>query len=555
MILHASKAVVHRNEAFVMNKIEEIKLRKDGLDVLEDIHRYAAKGEHRVAPDDEALFKWYGVYTQRPAEDGYFMVRIRIPGGQLTARQLLTIADLSHRFGKGLADITVRQNIQLHWVRIGDIPTIFEELDRVGMTTTDACGDTVRNIISCPVSGVDSEELYDVTPLIRRVNDFFVGNRDFSNLPRKFKIAITGCAVRCVYPEINDIGIFAVKDDERGGVAFRARVGGGLSTSPRFSKDLGVLVQPAEVVELCGAIAAVFRDNGNRENRKRARLKFLVEEWEIPRFREEVEAELGWKLRRADQPQAGEVTARDRTHLGIHRQRGDSFHYVGVALVGGRTSSDQLRLFAELAEKHGRGRLRTTNTQNIILLDIDGENLDTIKQDLQTAGLDYEPSWARRGLIACTGIQFCKLAIAETKNRARELDQYLAEQVDLEDRPRISVTGCPNACGQHHICDVGLEGSLTTIDGVKKETFQVFLGGGVGAHETFGRRVGARIPSDELAESLARLFKIYKDHRRDSETFQEFCLRHSNEELTGYLMAPAAQGSVDSSASFAAECS
>ncbi|HSE35750.1 MAG TPA: nitrite/sulfite reductase, partial [Blastocatellia bacterium] len=246
--------------------------------------------------------------------------------------------------------------------------------------------------------------------------------------------------------------------------------------------------------------------------------------------------------------EAAAVTARDRTHLGIHRQRGDSLHYVGVALVGGRTSSEQLKSLAELAEKHGRGRLRTTNTQNIILLDIDSENLETMKHDLESAGIDYEPSWARRGLIACTGIQFCKLAIAETKNRARELDQYLADQVDIEDRPRISVTGCPNACGQHHICDVGLEGSLTTIDGVKKETFQVFLGGGVGAHETFGRRIGARIPSDELAESLARLFQVYKDQRIDIESFQEFCLRHTNEELTGYLLAPATRPPVESTA-------
>lgn len=531
-----------------MNKIEEIKLHKDGLDVLVDIHRYAEQREHRITAEDEALFKWYGVYTQRPAADGYFMVRIRIPGGQLNASQLLAIAELSSKFGKGLADITVRQNIQLHWVRIGDIPEIFEALGRVGLTTANACGDTVRNIIGCPVSGVDSDELYDVTPLIRKVNDFFVGNRDFSNLPRKFKIAITGCALRCVYPEINDIGIFAVKDQDGGGILFRARVGGGLSTSPRFSKDLGVLVEPDQVVELCAAIAAVFRDNGNRENRKRARLKFLVEQWEVPRFRDEVEARLGWKFRRADQPEAAAVTARDRTHLGIHRQRGDSLHYVGVALVGGRTSSEQLKSLAELAEKHGRGRLRTTNTQNIILLDIDSENLETMKHDLESAGIDYEPSWARRGLIACTGIQFCKLAIAETKNRARELDQYLADQVDIEDRPRISVTGCPNACGQHHICDVGLEGSLTTIDGVKKETFQVFLGGGVGAHETFGRRIGARIPSDELAESLARLFQVYKDQRIDIESFQEFCLRHTNEELTGYLLAPATRPPVESTA-------
>lgn len=523
-----------------MNKIEQIKQQKDGLDAVADIHRYAAARDHLISTADEALFKWYGVYTQRPASDGFFMVRIRIPGGQLTSRQLLTIAELSDAYGRGLADITVRQNIQLHWVRIEDIPSIFEALTRVGLTTTEACGDTVRNIINCPVSGVDSDELYDASALITRVNDFFVGNREFSNLPRKFKIAISGCALRCVYPEINDIGLFAVRDDD-GAVRFRARIGGGLSTTPRFSKDLGVLIEPGEVVELCAAIAAVFRDEGNRENRRRARLKFLVEQWELPRFRDAVESRLRRKLRRAEQPEAAPVTARDRTHLGIHRQRGDSSHYCGIAIVGGRTSADRLRILAELAEKHGRGRIRTTNTQNIILLDIESENVDSLKHELTAAGFDYDPSWARRGLIACTGIQFCKLAIAETKNRVRELEAYLTEHVDLEDRPRISVTGCPNACGQHHICDVGLEGSLTTIDGVKQETFQVFLGGGVGAHETFGRRIGVRIPSEELAESLARLFTAYKEEQLEGETFQEFCLRHSNEELTHYLLAAPAR--------------
>lgn len=517
-----------------MNNIEEVKQNKDGLDALSDIYRRAKHGDYHITPEEEALFKWYGVYTQRPAEDGYFMVRIRIPGGQLNAGQLSAIADLSSRFGNGLADVTVRQNIQLHWVRIENIPLIFETLDNVGLTTTDACGDTVRNIIGCPVSGVDSDELYDTTSLIRRVNDFFVGNRDFSNLPRKFKIAITGCALRCVYPEINDIGIFAIED--HGQIIFRVRVGGGLSTSPRFSKDLGVLVEPEEIVDLCASIAAVFRDNGNRKDRKHARLKFLVEEWEIPRFREEVEERLGWKLRRAEQSEAPPISARDRSHLGVHTQKKDSLYYIGVGMVGGRTSSIQLNVLAEIAAKHGSGRLRTTNTQNIILLDVSRANLENAKDDLARAGFDFEPSWARRGLIACTGIQFCKLAIAETKNRARELDQYLAAHVDLEDRPRISVTGCPNACGQHHICDVGLEGSLTTIDGVKKETFQVFLGGGVGSHETFGRRIGARVPSDQLAQSLARLFSRYKEDQAENETFQEFCLRHSSEELTDYLL-------------------
>jgi sulfite reductase beta subunit-like hemoprotein len=382
---------------------------------------------------------------------------------------------------------------------------------------------------------VDERELYDTTGLVRQVNDYFVGNHDFSNLPRKFKIAITGCAVRCVYPEINDIGLFAVR--EQGRVAFRARIGGGLSTTPRFSKDLGVLIEPEEAVELCAAVASVFRDEGNRENRKRARLKFLIEQWEIPRFREEVEARLGWKLRRAAQPEAAPITERDRSHLGINGQRVNGLYYVGVSILGGRTSASQLERLASLAEAYGSGRIRTTNTQNIILLDIPEWNLEALARELDLTGFNYEPSWSRKAIIACTGIQFCKLALAETKNRAVELNEQLEGTLDLDDSVRISVTGCPNSCGQHHICEVGLEGSLTTIDGVKRETFQVFLGGGVGEHETFGRRVGARIPSDQLAESLSRLFTRYKSERRGTETFQEFCLRHSNEQLIEYLSA------------------
>lgn len=521
-----------------MNNIEEIKQQKDGLDVLADIYRYAEPGAPAISADDEALFRWYGIYTQRPAEDGYFMVRTRIPGGNLTPVQLRLLGELADLYGRGLADITVRQNIQYHWVRVENLPIILDRLREVGLSTTEACGDCVRNILNCPASGVDEEELYDTTPLIQQVNDFFINNREFSNLPRKFKIAITGCAHRCVYPEINDIGLFAVRDEETDGVAFRARVGGGLSTTPRFSKDLGVLVEPEEVVELCAAIATVFRDEGNRKNRKRARLKFLIEQWEIPRFRDAVESVLGRKLRRAATPDAEPLTERDRSHLGIHRQSTKGLYYFGLSILGGRTSGAQLKRLADLAEQFGSGRIRTTNTQSILLLDIPEKNLEALKQQLDISGFNYQPNWARKAIIACTGIQFCKLAIAETKNRAKELDDYLSSAVEMDDPVRISVTGCPNSCGQHHICDVGLEGSVVTINGVKRESFQVFLGGGVGVHETFGRRIGVRIPSEELGESMARLFSRYKNDRTGNETFQEFCLRHSDAKLAEYLANP-----------------
>ncbi len=519
-----------------MNKFGEIQKNRDGLDALVDIYRYAETGNG--APGNKDLFRKYGIYTQRPAQDGFFMVRIRIPGGDLTPVELRAIAELSDRYGRALADITVRQNIQLHWVRRESLPVILDRLREVGLSTTEAFGGGVRNILNCPASGVDEKELYDTTPLIQQLNDFFVASRDFSDLPRKFKIAITGCAHRCVYPEINDIGIFAVRDQETGGVAFRARVGGGLSTAPRFSKDLGVLVAPEEVVDLCAAIARVFGDEGNRNDGKSARVNYVLEQEEIPHFRQAVEAARGRKLRRAAHAEAEPVTERDRSHLGIHRQREQGFYYVGLSIVGGRTNALELKRLADLAEEFGSGRMRTTNTQNILLLDIPEMNLHALKQELDASEFDYHPSWARKGMLACTGIQFCKLAIAETKNRAKELDDYLSNAVEMDDPVRISVTGCPNSCGQHQICDVGLEGSLVTMDGVKRESFQVFLGGGVGAHETLGRRIGVRIPSEELSESMARLFSRYKNDRVSSETFQEFCLRHSDENLAEYLTAP-----------------
>jgi precorrin-3B synthase len=518
-----------------MNNLEEMKQRQGGLDVLTKIAHYAQTKE-RLSADDETLFRRYGIYTQRPIEDGFFMVRARIPGGELTIAQLRLLAELAELYGRGLADITVRQNLQYHWVRIENLAAILERLREVGLSTTEACGDSVRNILNCPASGVDADALYDTTPLIKQVNDFFNANKDFANLPRKFKIAITGCARRCVYPEVNDIGLFAVHDEE-GGVAFRARVGGGLSTAPRFSKDLGVLVAPEEVLELCAAIATVFREAAYGRKGKRTEATYLLEQEEVPYFREAVEALLKRPLRRAAQSEAEPIRDRDRSHIGIQRQRDAGLYYVGLALPGGRTSGAQLKRIADLAQQFGSGRIRTTNTQNILLLDIPERHLQALQRELAAAGLDYNPSWARKGMLACTGIQFCKLALTETKNRAKELDAYLSETVELDDAVRISVTGCPNSCGQHAICDVGLEGSLVTLNGVKRETFQVFLGGGVGAHETLGRRIGVRIPSEDLGESLARLFTRFKEDRAGDETFQEFCLRHTDDKLAEYLAA------------------
>lgn len=514
-----------------MNPVELAKSAKDGLDVLEDLDRIASGGPTAMTPDDEIRLRWYGIYTQRPAEDGYFMVRTRIPGGELTPPGLRALANIARDFGRDLADVTVRQNIQFHWVRAANLPALLERLHAAGLSTTESCGDCVRNIVGCPVSGVAADELYDTRAIVREVNDFFVDNRAFSNLPRKFKIAITGCARHCTFPEVNDIGISPYPT--MSGVAFRVRVGGGLSTSPRFSRDLGVKIGADDIVPVSAAIAEVFRDEGDRKNRKRSRLKFLVEAKDIPWFRDAVELRLGRTLERAPEPES--VRERDRVHLGIHPQRQEGLAYAGLSLVGGRTSGSQLERIADLAEAYGSNRIRTTNSQNILILDLPQSRLSEIRRDLAAAGFDAGPSWVRRSIIACTGIQFCKLAVAETKTRAETIVDELERRITLAEPIRISVTGCPNACGQHHICDIGLEGSVVTVNGVKEEAFQVFLGGGVGVREAFGKRAGVRVPSERLADALVSLLEGYREMRTSTETFQDFCLRSNADTLAGLL--------------------
>jgi len=509
--------------------------RDNVADILTEIESFARLGSDAISLDDQARLRRYGFYTQRPVEDGFFMVRIRIPGGDISPAQVETIADLADHHGRGVVDITVRQNMQLHWVRTQGFPDIVDRLSAVGLSTTEVCGDTARNIVNCPVAGVDERELYDTTGIISEISALLAGNPQFYGLPRKLKITLTGCHLLCVYPEISDIGIFAVRDKRSSKPVFRARVGGGLSTSPRFGRDLGVLIQPRDVVEACAAISSVFRDRALGQADYGDHPCFTVAESDVDDFRGLVETKLGWALERTDATEAGPAANRDRSHSGIHRQKTGGLYYISLSILAGRISGSDLRLLAHLAMQYGGGRIRTTNSQNIILLDIPEENLAGLSGDLKLAGFDYEPSWVRREMLACTGIQFCKLALTETKNRVALLGRELEEQIDLDEPIRISVTGCPNSCGQHHICDVGLEGSLTTVDGIKREAFQVFLGGGVGSYESFGRRVGVRVPADHLAEALTGLFTRYKTFRNQRESFQDFCRRHSDADLAGFL--------------------
>ena len=507
-------------------------------DVIPDIpvlHRWAHVQPGSIPPDVIAYLRRHGLYTQRPISDGFFMVRIRIPRGDLTPEQLEAIADLADEHGRGLADITVRQNIQLHWVRPQSIPAILHRLYSIGLSTSEMCGDTARNIVNCPVAGVDHDELYDTTGIIQNLTGLLKGNPHYSGLPRKLKIAITGCALHCVYPEINDIGVFAVRGPGPEPV-FRVRVGGGLSDSPRFARDLGVIVRPRDVAEVCGAIASVFRDRPHRPDDPRGP-SFTVSHSEVGEFRSRVEKKLGWTLERSGDFNPPPPPQKYRSHVGIHRQHSPGLYYVGLSITAGRTSGSDLKTLSRLARLYGSRRFRTTNSQNIVLLDIPDRYLQPLARDLKLAGFEYEPGWAHKGVLACTGIQFCKLALTETKNRVAQLAHQLEQHLTLDEPLRISVTGCPNSCGQHRICDVGLEGSSTTVDGVKREAFQVFLGGGLGNTESFSRRVGFRIPADSLPRALTALFEHYQALRYEQESFQDFCRRHSDAALEAFLEA------------------
>ena len=360
-------------------EIEHIKARKDGLDVLADIYRYAELGFDAIEPDDLALFRWYGVYTQRAAEsaasgdpgpseqtDGLFMLRVKFPGGIVSSEQLRAVGSLAERYGRGMGDITTRQNIQLHNLAIEDMPIVLDELNAVGLSFTQACGDVWRNVVGCPLAGVDGHELIDTRPLVADLERAFVGHREFSNLPRKFKVSVSACVHHCAQHEINDIGLVAV--DKDGVVGYDVWVGGGLGASARMGRRLDVFARPEQAVEVCRAITELYRDEGKRTKRTRARIKFLVDEWGVDRLRDEVERKLGYELERSVPPTAPIDPHRD--HLGVHPQAQPGLYYVGGTTLRGRFTADQMIGVAGIAERYGSGDLRCTNRQNIIVVDV-----------------------------------------------------------------------------------------------------------------------------------------------------------------------------------------
>ncbi len=533
-----------------LNAAERFKKDDDGLNVRQRIlTRYAHQGFDSIDPLDlRGRFRWWGLYTQRrpgigggktgaledaEIEDAFFMMRVRIPGGQLTAEQLRTVAGIAKEYGRDLADVTDRQNVQFHWIRIEDVPQIWDRLDGVGLSSLQACGDVPRNILGCPVAGIDAGEIIDGTAVLRATEAVAAGNPEFTNLPRKYKTAIGGCTAQCTAHEINDISFVGVTGPD-GTPGFDLWVGGGLSTNPMLARRLGAFVSPDRVPEVWSGVTGLFRDYGYRRLRSRARLKFLVADWGAERFREVLEKEyLGGALPDGPEPPAPPPGARD--HVGVHQQRdgvrgrarsagaGQTLFYLGMAPNVGRTSGTQLWQVADLAEEYGSGTIRTTTTQKLLILDVPGDRVADLTEELAARDLQVNPSAFRRGTMACTGIEFCKLAIVETKQRAMDLYAELDRRLPGFDTPiSININGCPNSCARFQIADIGLKGSI--VDG--GEGFQVHLGGSLGTDPAFGRKLrGLKVTADGLPDYMERVLRNYLAGRTEGEQFATWARR------------------------------
>ncbi len=532
-----------------LNRNEQAKKDDDGLNVRRRIETvYARRGFDSIDPADlHGRMRWWGLYTQRKPgieggrtatlepedlEDRYFMMRVRVDGGALTTEQLRVIGEVSQTCARDTADITDRQNIQYHWIQIEDVPGIWQRLEAVGLSTTEACGDCPRVILGSPVAGISAAEVIDGTPAIEEIKHRYVGDPSFSNLPRKYKTAISG--QQDVTHEVNDVSFVGVVHPEHG-PGFDAWVGGGLSTNPKIAQRLGAWVALDEVPEVWAGVTSVFRDYGYRRLRHRARIKFLVADWGVARFRQVLESEyLGRTL--VDGP-APEIPAWPVDHVGVHPQL-DGRRYVGVAPTVGRVSGSTLVAVAKAAERVGSARVRLTPYQKLVVLDVPESDVDALVRELAALGLCADPSPWRRSTMACTGIEFCKLAIVETKSRAAalvaELEERLADVQSMLDTPlSIHVNGCPNSCARIQVADIGLKGQIVTDSAGKAVGgFQVHLGGGLGLDSGFGRKLrGHKVTSDELGDYVERLARRYAKTRDPGERFARWAARATEEEL------------------------
>ncbi len=533
-------------------RAERLKRAMNPWDGINEIRRFAREGFSSIPPEwIGTYFRWWGVYTQGDGAgvtggqggEGRamqrFMVRIRIPNGIVTSPQLRAIADLTRRYANGIADLTVRQNIQLHWITIESLPEVLEGLWQVGLNTTGACGDVVRNITGCPVAGVDADEIVDASPLVLEASKLLAGNAEFYNLPRKFKISIAGCRSWCSYPEINDIGLTAVTRRIGGKpeVGFSLRVAGGLSAEPYLAARLNAFIRWDQAVPVIQGIAELFRDSEVlREHRERARLKFLFlrHGWTAERFLDELHDRIGFKLDPAVEEHRPDDVYRD--HVGIHSQKQHGLSYVGAVALRGRITADQMQSAAELAERFAGGELRATNMQNLLVVNVPTINTESLAKELDAIGLRVGGSSFARGTIACSGTEFCKLAITETKAFSRWLVEELEDRLPgFDQHLKLHVTGCPNSCGQHWIADIGIEGKKIKVGDRLVDAYYFCVGGALGLNQATARPVGYRCAATDVPDAIERLLSQYLSEREPGENLRRFFARHTDTQIRELL--------------------
>lgn len=513
-----------------LSKEEEGKLVKDGLDILNDIPVYAEQGFDAIPQEDWSLFKWGGLYLQKPKEDGYFMMRVNVPSGILAHEQAIVLAEIAKDYGRDVIDITTRQAIQFHWLQIQDIPDIYQRLEKAGLSSIGACGDIMRTIVGNPLTGVDPNELIDTKEIVDDVYAYFQHNRDFSNLPRKFKVSISTNIYNAQNAEINCLSFTPATKEIDGEVVngFHVYVGGGLSAKPYLAQELDVFVTPDQVKEVTIVVATIFRDYGYREKRHRARLKFLLADWGPKAFKEKIEEFItlpskgtncfeGWN--------AGYF-------YGVHPQKQAGLNYVGLNIPVGRLYSDELIELARISKQYGNGEIRTCNSQNIVIPNVMNDDVDALLNEGLLERLNIEPKPFIGSSVSCTGIEYCNLALVETKEQMRNIANYLDDHLTVDVPVRIHMVGCPNACGQRQIADIGLQGiKMKNKDKKLVEAFEIYVGGTLTHGAQFNEKLKGKIEASELKEVLLSFITHFTERKQSGENFHEFFQRIGKDAL------------------------
>jgi sulfite reductase beta subunit-like hemoprotein len=509
------------------NPVERLKQEKAPLGIRDELPALIAAGYESVPEEDMVRLQWWGLYHDKP-KVGTFMLRVKLPSGHLTPSKLRAIGEVSNEFGRGDGELATRQNIQLHWLELARLPDVFAHLDAAGITTAGGCGDTVRNITGCPVQGLDPGELFDCSAVVEEAATFFYGNPDFCNLPRKHKYTIAACADRCNAPEINCVALVGVVHD--GGEGFAVRVGGGLSSVPRISRDLGVFVPKDEAVEVLAAITGAWADDLRyRVSRVKARLKFMIDDIGPDGMRERVEARLGRALEDFTLPP---VEGPPSDHLGVRDQKQPGLVYVGVPVHLGLTSGDQMIAVADLAERVG-GDVRVTRLQNFVVANVPEAQADEVVSELASIGFPLDVNHVRGRSIACTGEPHCNFSVTETKTRLGRLIEHLEGRFGSRIAElRLHLDGCPHSCAQHWVADLGFQGTTARdAEGARRQAYDVFLRGGLGPDAAIARPLFRRVPTEALDEAVTGLVGGWLEGRHQGETFAAFSTRLSDEEL------------------------